>query len=69
MRTIQSFILRLLVDADQPLTLRGVLRCVNDDTDHPFADETALIALLRQRMNRSAPTVIPDTPIGAPHES
>lgn len=69
MRTIQSFILRLLIDADQPAVLRGVLRCVSDDTDHPFADETALIALLRQRMNRSAPTVIPDTSTGAPHES
>ena len=42
MRTIQSFILRLLVDADQPKALHGVLRCVSDDTEQSFADETVL---------------------------
>ena len=69
MRTIQSFILRLLVDADQPEALHGVLRCVSDDTDQPFADEATLVDLLRRRVNRSAPTSIPDTSTGAPHES
>ena len=69
MRTIQSFILRLLVDADQPAALHGVLRCVNDDTEQAFADEAALVELLRQWVNRSASTSIPDTPTGAPHES
>ncbi len=42
MRTIQSFILRLLVDTDQPDTLHGSLRCVNDDTEQPFTDEAML---------------------------
>ena len=68
MRTIQSFILRLLVDADQPEALHGVLRCVNDDTEQAFADETALVDLLRQWVNRSAPPSIPATSTGESHE-
>ena len=51
MRTIQSFILRLLVDADQPDALHGVVRCVSDDTERPFTDEAMLIAVLRQWVN------------------
>ena len=69
MRTIQSFLLRLLVDTDQPEALHGVLRCVSDDTDQPFADEATLVDLLRRRVNRSAPPSISATPTGAPHES
>ena len=68
MRTIQSFILRLLVDADQPEALHGVLRCVNDDTEQAFADETALVDLLRQWVNRSARSSITATPTGESHE-
>ena len=68
MRTIQSFILRLLVDADQPEALHGVLRCVNDDTEQAFADETALVDLLRQWVNRSASPSNTATSIGESHE-
>jgi len=69
MRTIQSFILRLLVDADQPEVLHGVLRCVSDNTEQAFADESALVNLLHQWVNRSAPPSIPATSTGEPHES
>lgn len=46
MREIHTFVLRLLVDTDEPQTLRGVLRAVADDEEHPFTDEQALLALL-----------------------
>jgi len=68
MRTIQSFILRLLVDADQPDTLHGVLRCVSDDTEQSFTDEAMLIAALRRWVNRSATPSIKSTSTGEPHE-
>ena len=68
MRTIQSFILRLLVDADQPDTLHGVLRCVSDDTEQPFTDEAMLIAVLRRWLNRSATPSINATSTGESHE-
>jgi hypothetical protein len=69
MRTIQSFILRLLVDADRPDTLHGVLRCVSDDLEQPFTDEAMLIALLRRQVKRSASPSIKATSTGEPHES
>jgi hypothetical protein len=69
MRTIQSFILRLLVDADQPDTLHGVLRCVSDNTERPFTDEAMLIDLLRQWKNRSASPSIKSTSTGESREA
>ena len=49
MRIIRTFILRLLVDADEPQVLRGAVRCVADeDEEHPFTDEQALLTLLRR---------------------
>lgn len=48
MRQIQTFILRLLVDEDEPQTLRGVLRVVADDEERSFTDEESLLALLRR---------------------
>jgi hypothetical protein len=68
MRTIQSFILRLLVDADQPDALHGSLRCVSDGTEQSFTDEKMLIALLRRWVNRSATPPIKNTSTGEPHE-
>lgn len=47
MRTIQTLILRLLVDTDAPPTLRGAVQGVADSETHPFADEQALLGLLR----------------------
>jgi hypothetical protein len=46
MRTIRTFILRLLVDIDEPQTLRGMLRSVVDNEEHSFTDEQSLLALL-----------------------
>ncbi len=68
MRTIQSFILRLLVDADQPDTLHGSLRCVNDDTEQTFTDEAMLIAVLRRWVNRPATPSIKSTSTGEPYD-
>ncbi|MEA3334857.1 MAG: hypothetical protein U9R25_03040 [Chloroflexota bacterium] len=51
MREIQTFVLRLLVDTDEPHALRGVLRAVVDDEEHSFTDEESLLPLLL-RMSR-----------------
>ncbi|MGQ9583787.1 MAG: hypothetical protein ACUVXG_00125 [Anaerolineae bacterium] len=48
MRTVETFILRLLIDTDDPHALRGALRAVADDEERPFAGERALVALLLQ---------------------
>jgi len=48
MRTIQTFILRLLVDSSEPETLRGDLRPVPEGEAQPFPDEQALLALLHR---------------------
>jgi len=68
-RTIQIFVLRLLVDADQPDRLHGVLRCVSDSAEQSFTDEAMLIAALRYCMNRSVPSSIKTTSTGESHES
>ena len=69
MRTIQSFILRLLVDADRPDTLRGSLRSVSDDAEQSFTDDAMLIDLLHRWLNRSAPPSITVPSTGESHES
>ena len=48
MRKIQTFILRLLTNTDETQTLRGAVRAVADDEEQTFADEQALLALLRR---------------------
>ncbi len=48
MRTTQSFMLRLLVDDDEPATLRGVIRSIADADERAFGDAQELIAVLRQ---------------------
>lgn len=48
MRAIRTFILRLLADPAEPEALRGALQAVPEGETHPFADEQALLALLRQ---------------------
>jgi len=54
MRTTLTFVLRLLVDTDDPQALRGMIRTVGSAEEHAFADEQALLALLRQVMRRVA---------------
>ncbi len=51
MRTIQVFILRLLVDTENPETLRGVLQPVAEGAPQPFANEQALLDLLHGMLN------------------
>lgn len=46
MRTVQTFILRLLVDPAEPDALRGALQPVPEGEAQPFIDEKALLALL-----------------------
>mgnify|MGYP000048468584 CR=1 FL=1 len=48
MRTIRTFILRLLVNSAEPEALRGDLRPMPEGEPMPFADEQALLALLRR---------------------
>lgn len=48
MRTIHTFVLRLLVDSDDPRALRGAIHAVASDEELTFADEAALLARLRQ---------------------
>lgn len=48
MRTTRTFVLRLLVDTDEPEVLRGVFRPVSENGEHPFTDEESLLALLHQ---------------------
>ena len=47
MRTIQTFVLRLLVNTEEPQALRGAVRCVSDNEERTFADAQSLLALLR----------------------
>jgi len=46
MRTIQTFVLRLLADTEEPQMLRGAVRCVSANEEQTFADAQSLLALL-----------------------
>ncbi len=48
MRIIRTFILRLLIDPDEPEALRGSLQPVPEGEAQLFADEGALLAALRK---------------------
>jgi hypothetical protein len=48
MRTVQTFILRLLVDPAGPDALRGAVEPVPEGRSRPFVGEEQLLALLRQ---------------------
>ncbi len=48
MRKIQTFILRLLTNTDEPHTLRGVVTAVTSDEVHTFRDGEGLLVWLRQ---------------------
>ncbi len=61
MRTTQAFVLRLLVDSDEPQALRGTLHVVASGEEAPFTDAAALLALLR-RMASAAPDTTSHNP-------
>ena len=48
MHTVQTFILRLLIDPAEPDALRGALRPMPEGEPCPFTDGQALLACLRQ---------------------
>ena len=49
MRTIYTFILRLLVDSADPEVLRGALQVASQNQEpQPFSSETALLGLLKR---------------------
>jgi hypothetical protein len=49
MRTIHTFILRLLVDSADPEVLHGALQIANQNQEpQPFIGETALLSLLKR---------------------
>ncbi len=48
MRKIQTFILRLLANTDEPHTLRGVVTAVTSDEVYTFRDGEGLLVWLRQ---------------------
>jgi hypothetical protein len=48
MRLIRTIILRLLVDNEQPQSLRGVLQAVGDSEQHTFTDEQSMVEQVRQ---------------------
>jgi hypothetical protein len=52
MRTMQTFVLRLLVDSNEPQTLRGVIRSVASGEEHAFTAEQDLLAYLRDLLDR-----------------
>ena len=54
MRTIRTFVLRLLIDSTEPEALRGDLRPMPEGEPIPFADEQALLALLRRLTGETA---------------
>lgn len=56
MREIQTFVLRLIVDIEEPGTLRGSLSSVAQGDEYTFSDGAALLRLLEQLtlLNREA---------------
>ncbi|MBN1485800.1 MAG: hypothetical protein JXA37_13885 [Chloroflexia bacterium] len=48
MRTVQSFILRLLIDDKEPGSLRGALREISTEDEHPFTDQGEFLNLIHQ---------------------
>lgn len=54
MRTTRTFVLRLLVDSEDPTALRGALQPVPEGEAQPFSDEVALLALLRRLTGETA---------------
>jgi hypothetical protein len=48
MRAIHTFVLRLLLDSNEPQKLRGALQSVPEGKPRPFADGQSLLILLNQ---------------------
>lgn len=55
MRTVQTCILRLLIDPSEDNVLRGTLLILSEGIPQSFADEMALLALLRRLATQTKP--------------
>lgn len=66
MRTVRTFILRLLLDSDDPTALRGALRAVDAAEEHTFADAERLLALLTAEAASAASEAGPEAQPAAP---
>ncbi len=53
MRSILTFVLRLLVDDEHPEDLRGALQIVGETENLPFSDEQMLLCLLHEQSTAS----------------
>ncbi len=62
MRTIQTFVLRLLADTEEPQALRGAVRCVSNDEEQTFADAQSLLALLHGMCQAADPDDVEQSP-------
>lgn len=57
MRTIQTFVLTLLVDSEETGVLRGSLHSIANEAEYPFVDAPSLLQVLEDL------TVRPETPM------
>jgi len=48
MRAIKTCVIKLIVDSDDPESLRGKLHLVGSDDEFSFRDERSLLELLKQ---------------------
>lgn len=58
MRTVQTCILRLLIDPDAPGVLQGALQALPEVDSHPFVNEQALLKLLHDLLLSSSAVLI-----------
>lgn len=68
MRTIQTFVLRLLTNSEEPQALRGTIHAVSNGEEQPFADGPALLALLRQMTGAAPKKHDPQAPCDPPYK-
>jgi hypothetical protein len=61
-RIVQTFILRLLIDPDEPEILRGAIQPVPEGEPQPFVGERELLTLLRRPFCLSGSIPPPDQP-------
>ena len=66
MREIQTFILRLLVNTDEPKAVRGILHVVADGEEYPFTDGQLLLNLL-ERLSHAPDESCPEQDAGEHH--
>jgi hypothetical protein len=68
MRVIKTCILKLLVNTDEPQSLRGTLRSVESGDERAFKDGQTLLAILEEIRRRDLQTVdFPREEVGTKH--